>query len=140
MLGDPAENAFEKWCIMRDFNYERRGWNRPNLKRFHKVHPEARAEPDFMLETETDLLYVDCKGTGQDFVKIKQESLDHLAHWNGWHRVYFFVWNSKTKKCAWLDYRRVVEECAQLPPKEFENDHKVYYEVPITHWKSLQGE
>src|SRR5688500_12749587 len=137
MLGDMAEAAFEKFCIINDFMYERRGWDRPNLNRFYDIHPTARAEPDFVLETLKSLLYVDCKGTGQPFVKIKQESLDHLAHWNTWLPVYFFVWNSKTKMYGWLKYTATITMCETLPPKQFDNDKKIYYEVPVPRWQSL---
>lgn len=131
ILGEIAENAFERWAIVNDLKYVQRGWNRPPLARFFKVSPVDRATPDYVLETADNHYYIDCKGTGsEDFVKIKQESLDHLGWWQTQHDVWFFVWNSKIKKHVFLKYTNVVELCKTLPKKTFENDGKTYYEVP----------
>lgn len=129
-MGDKTEGVFEQLCDKHSIVYERTGWNRPRLRKFKRLPFIIRMTPDYIMETEKQSYYIECKGTGY-VIKIKQETIDAITYYNGILPVLYFVYNSVENGYAFLTQEELLSTVLEHGVKKrFESDNKEYYELP----------
>lgn len=89
MLGDPAEQEFERWSNHYDLGYTRYGLLRPNLD-MRELPAEIRYTPDYV----TEYGFVEVQGCGKDgMLKFKHDKLEALKWWDKIYPVTFWLWS-----------------------------------------------
>ncbi len=121
-MGDIAERAFEETCQSK---YTRYGLNRPPIN-MGSLSPKIRYTPDYLMSNHL----VEVQGLGSDQVfKLKIEKLDALTWWNKAHPVIMFVYDSKNKRTAYIEYKNLKRLCKNADVRSFP-EGKEYYAVP----------
>jgi hypothetical protein len=140
-LGDAAEAAFERWAPTKNIRYEHFGLKRPRVF-VPKLSMHVRSMPDFVCQGgKGTSFFVECKGTGGRVVKIKLETMEHVARWNDEHTVWFFIYDSNNDLAAFVNYRQLETLCHARPIKKFD-DGKAYYTIPasVFTWEDVPKE
>lgn len=130
-LGDTAEAAFEDYAKQHIISYDRYGFNRPPLTKFHYLNEFIRNTPDYVAQWNKKLFFVECKGTAHNHVKLKPDQLTVLSEWAGYEPLIIFIYNSKTRQVSWMTLKEALTLGSTLPVKTFSSDNKAYWEIPV---------
>src|SRR5688500_6419755 len=141
IMGDLSEDAIERWAPTEGISYAHFGLKRPPIY-VPNLSMHVRAMPDFVCQgAKRKPFFVECKGTGGRYVRIKLETLEHIARWNDEHTVWFFVYDSNNHLAAFVNYRQLETLCQGRPIKKFD-DGRAYYSVPASQftWEDVPKE
>lgn len=132
VLGDIAEQAFERYAIAHNYSFERFGFHRPNLKRFGQLSRELRMMPDYICERGKETIFVECKGTNKSTFVLKPDTLEALFEISQFFKIepYFFVYNSRAKQVALFHAEKALLIFPGLKRLKFENENKEYVNFP----------
>jgi hypothetical protein len=138
-MGEPAEEQFRLWAEQNGVTYVDFGLKKPPIKKFYQLSPLIRGMPDYICEG-TAPFFVECKGCASRTLKIKLESIEVMTRWDHELPMWIFIYNSKKHAYAMINLRQLVDLCEGTRIKEFDGDHRQYYDIPIgrVEWTEIQ--
>lgn len=122
-MGDEAEGKFEE---LYDGKYVRYGLNRPPVS-MAMLTPKIRYTPDYL----TSHGLVEVQGVGNDRkLKLKIEKALALQQWHTDMPLRFFIWDSKLKRHAMLEWPSLWSTLPAMPTAFFP-EGKAYWEINV---------
>jgi hypothetical protein len=128
-LGDTSEGVFEAWANKNGLPFVRVGFNRPPFKKFYKVNELLRLMPDYVVEGPKETVFVEVKGCGREGLKIKEQSITALDHWDEYNPVFIFAYNSSFKQYSFFPFDTLIKLCEDREVLKFP-DGKEYVIIP----------
>jgi hypothetical protein len=112
VLGDQAEQAFERWATSEGLKFERMGWNRPACS-MAKWPAALRSLPDYAVHDRC----IEVVGHGRDGVlKLREPKVQSLGAWADFldgFPLHVWAYDSHNERCCelpWSELRQAIED------------------------------